>query len=151
MITAALFLGDIPRPVGIPGAPRARHGDPRDPVPHLSCFVLRYALRNFHFVALFSGMKIRTVKHKGLRRLIEVDDASGLPAPFVDKIRKILSFLQDMEGEDELRSVPSWKAHQLPGDRKGTWSLFVTKNWRITFLIDQAEIEIVELDYEDYH
>jgi proteic killer suppression protein len=96
-------------------------------------------------------MKIRKVKHKGLRRLIEADDASGLQAPFVDKIRKILSFLQDMEREDELRSVPSWKAHQLTGDRKGTWSLFVTKNWRITFLIDQAEIEIIDLDYEDYH
>jgi toxin HigB-1 len=96
-------------------------------------------------------MKIRNVKHKGLRRLIEADDPSGLQAPFVEKIRKILSFLQDMEQEDELRSVPSWKAHQLTGDRKGAWSLFVTKNWRITFRIEKAEIEIIDLDYEDYH
>ena len=49
------------------------------------------------------------------------------------------------------RKVPSWKAHQLVGDRKGVWSLSVTKNWRITFRIDQATIEIVDLDYEDYH
>jgi proteic killer suppression protein len=28
---------------------------------------------------------------------------------------------------------------------------FVTKNWRITFKIDQDEIEIIALDYEDYH
>jgi|TARA_R110000744_G_scaffold241092_1_gene358422 proteic killer suppression protein len=96
-------------------------------------------------------MKIRSVKHKGLRRLIEDDDAAGLQAPFVDKIRKMIAFLQDMEREDELRTIPSWKAHQLTGDRKGTWSLFVTKNWRITFRIDKAEIEIIELDYEDYH
>lgn len=96
-------------------------------------------------------MKIRSVKHKGLRRLIEDDDTAGLQATFVDKIRKIIAFLQDMEREDELRTIPSWKAHQLTGDRKGTWSLFVTKNWRITFRIDQAEIEIIELDYEDYH
>jgi proteic killer suppression protein len=53
--------------------------------------------------------------------------------------------------QDELRTVPSWKAHQLTGDRKGAWSLFVTKNWRITFRIDQTEIEIIDLDYEDYH
>ena len=26
-----------------------------------------------------------------------------------------------------------------------------SKNWRITFRIDKAEIEIVDLDYEDYH
>ena len=49
------------------------------------------------------------------------------------------------------RTVPSWKAHSLTGRRKGTWSLFVTKNWRITFRIDQDQIEIVDLDYEDYH
>ena len=39
--------------------------------------------------------------------------------------------------EDELRTVQSWKAHMLTGDRKGTWSLFVTKNWRMTFRIDR--------------
>ena len=96
-------------------------------------------------------MKIRSVKHKGLRRLIETDDASGLQTQFVDKIRKIIAFLQDMEREEELRTIPSWKAHQLAGDRKGTWSLFVTRNWRLTFRVDQVEIEIVDLDYEDYH
>lgn len=68
-----------------------------------------------------------------------------------EKLRRIVSFLKDMEAEHELRAVPSWKAHQLMGDRKGTWSLFVTRNWRITFWIDQAEIEIVDLSYEDYH
>jgi proteic killer suppression protein len=56
-----------------------------------------------------------------------------------------------MEKEDELRTVPSWKAHLLTGSRKGTWSLFVTKNWRMTFRIDQDEIEIIDRDYEDYH
>lgn len=96
-------------------------------------------------------MKIRSVRHRGLRRLIELDDPAGLQAQFVDKIRKIIAFLQDMESEEELRTIPSWKAHKLAGDRKGAWSLFVSKNWRITFRIDQAEIEIIDLDYEDYH
>ena len=96
-------------------------------------------------------MLIRHVKHKGLRRLLEDDDTSGLQPQVVDKVRKILAFLQDMEREEELRSIPTWEAHQFTGDRRGTWSLFVTKNWRITFRIDQAEIEIIDLDYEDYH
>jgi proteic killer suppression protein len=56
-----------------------------------------------------------------------------------------------MERDDELRTIPSWKAHRLSGDRKGPWSLFVTKNWRITFRIDRAENAIVDLDFEDYH
>jgi proteic killer suppression protein len=96
-------------------------------------------------------MRIRNVLHKGLRRLIEEDDASGVQASAVDKLRRMISFLQDMGNEDELRTVPSWKAHRLTGDRKGTWSLFVTKNWRLTFRIDKGEIEIIDLNYEDYH
>lgn len=96
-------------------------------------------------------MRIRNVIHKELRRLIEDDDPSGLQPAVTAKLRRMISFLQDMEREDELRSVPSWKDHQLTGDRKGTWSLFVPKNWRLTFRIDQDEIEIIELDYEDYH
>lgn len=96
-------------------------------------------------------MRIRNVRHKGLRRFIQDDSVAGLPAAFVEKIRKIVSFLQDMEHEEELRSVPVWKAHQLSGDRKGTWSLFVSKNWRLTFLIEKDELEIIDLDFEDYH
>jgi toxin HigB-1 len=96
-------------------------------------------------------MKIRNVRHKGLRRFVETDDVSGLQPAVVDKLRKMISLLQDMESLDELRSIPVWKAHQLAGDRKGVWSLFVTKNWRLTFRIDDVEIEILDLDYEDYH
>jgi len=109
------------------------------------------SLDTAHFSLLALYMKIKNVIHKGLRRFIEMDDPSGLQPAAVAKIRRMVSFLQDMEREDELRTVPSWKAHLLSGDRKGTWSLFVTKNWRMTFRIDQDEIEIIDLDYEDYH
>ena len=96
-------------------------------------------------------MKIRNVIHKGLRRFIEEDDASGLQPAVVVKVQRIVSFLQDMEQEEELRAVQSWKAHMLTGDRKGTWSLSVTRNWRLTFRIDRQEIDLIDLDYEDYH
>ncbi|WP_298745909.1 type II toxin-antitoxin system RelE/ParE family toxin [uncultured Brevundimonas sp.] len=96
-------------------------------------------------------MKIKNVIHKGLRRFIEDDDGSGLPAQYVSKIAKIVSFLQDMAREDELRAIPSWKAHQLTGDRKGVWSLFVSRNWRLTFRIEHDQVEIIDLNFEDYH
>ncbi|MEX2318216.1 MAG: type II toxin-antitoxin system RelE/ParE family toxin [Bauldia sp.] len=96
-------------------------------------------------------MKIRSVRHKGLRRLIEKDDPTGLQPAAVDKIRKIIAFLQDMERVDELRTIPVWQVHQLSGNRKGAWSLFVTRNWRITFRVDGVEAEIIDLDFEDYH
>ena len=96
-------------------------------------------------------MKIRNVIHRGLRRFIERDDASGLSPSVVEKVRNIVTFLQEMEDARELQDVPSWKVHQLAGDRKGTWSLAVTRNWRITFGIDRTEREIFDLNYEDYH
>ena len=89
--------------------------------------------------------------HRGLRRFIERDDASGLSPAVVEKLRNIVTFLEEMEDAQELRDIPSWKAHQLTGDRKGTWSLTVTRNWRITLRIDQGEGEIFDLNYEDYH
>lgn len=96
-------------------------------------------------------MHFRNVRHKGLRRFIESDDRSGLPAEFIEKLRNILTFLQDMGDASELRGVPSWRVHQLTGDRRGIWSLTVTRNWRLTFWIDAGEGEIVDLDFEDYH
>ena len=96
-------------------------------------------------------MEIRKIRHRDLRRFVEKDDASGLPPEFVEKIRNILSFLQEMESIDELKSIVAWKAHQLTGDRKGTWSLVVTRNWRITFRLEDDGQAIVDVDYEDYH
>ncbi|MCX5771955.1 MAG: type II toxin-antitoxin system RelE/ParE family toxin [Candidatus Hydrogenedentes bacterium] len=96
-------------------------------------------------------MKIRNVIHRGLRRFIERDDASGLVPCAIEKVRNILSFLQEMEDAQELRGIPTWKAHRLSGDRRGTWSLTVTSNWRITFRIDKRQKEILDLNFEDYH
>lgn len=96
-------------------------------------------------------MDIRSIRHKGVRRFVEKDDTSALPSEFVEKIRNIISFLQEMDSVEDLKAISSWRAHQLTGDRKGVWSLTVTRNWRITFEVDEAEKSIVDLDYEDYH
>ena len=96
-------------------------------------------------------MDIRNVIHRGLRRFIEHDDVSAISPSVVDRVRNIVTFLQEMENSEELRDVPSWKVHTLTGVRKGTWSLTVTRNWRITFKIDKAENKIYDLNYEDYH
>jgi len=63
----------------------------------------------------------------------------------------MLAFLDGMDEAEELRGLPTWKAHTLTGDRKGTWSLSVTGNLRLTFRIDAAESEICEMNLEDYH
>ena len=94
-------------------------------------------------------MKIRKFAHKGLKVLYLEDRVKGLPSDAADKLRAMLTFLQDMKHPESLRAFPLWKAHQLTGNRKGVWSLHVTRNWRLTFRIKDGEIW--DVDYEDYH
>ena len=89
------------------------------------------------------------VRPCGTAALVSADQTRGLPPDAVEKLRRMLTFLQDMETVDELRTLPHWKAHRLTGDRAGTWALHVTRNWRLTFRIDADAL--VEVNYEDYH
>ena len=94
-------------------------------------------------------MRVRSIAHKGLRRLYDDNTSKGLSAGAVDKLRKILAFLDAMQGPEELRALPTWRAHVLTGDRKGTWSLHVTRNRRLTFRVKSDEV--VDINIEDYH
>ena len=94
-------------------------------------------------------MTVRSITHKGLRRLYEDNSSKGLSADTVGTLRKMLAFFDAMHDPDELRALPTWKAHMLTGDRKGTWSLHVTRNWRLTFRVEGDEI--VDINIEDYH
>jgi toxin HigB-1 len=96
-------------------------------------------------------VRIRNFIHKGLKKLYADDVAKGVPPDSVEKLKKMLGFLDDMEEPEEMRALPSWKAHLLTGDRRGTWSLSVTANRRLTFRIDPFEQEIYDVDLEDYH
>jgi proteic killer suppression protein len=95
-------------------------------------------------------MEIKSVAHKGLRRLIEDGIASGVPGMYAAKIEAIVAFLLAAPDIEAVRKLQSWKPHQLTGDRKGTWSLSVSRNWRLTFKVS-ADNEIDDLDFEDYH
>ena len=96
-------------------------------------------------------MKIRNFIHKGLKRFYAEDSTKGVPPDTVDKLRKIFAFLDDLNAPEELRALTAWKVHTLTGDRKGVWSLSITRNRRLTFRIDSAEREICDLNLEDYH
>ena len=96
-------------------------------------------------------MRIRSFTHKGLKSLYEEDTSKGLSPDTVDKLRKMLAFLDNMQDPEELRSLPTWRAHVLTGNRKGTWSLSVTRNRRPTFGIESADREICGVNLEDYH
>jgi proteic killer suppression protein len=45
--------------------------------------------------------------------------------------------------------LPGLRLHALKGDRRDTWSVAVSGNWRVTFRFVGIHAEYV--DYEDYH
>ena len=93
-------------------------------------------------------MEIANFLHKGLKRLYEEDSGRGLPPDAVDKLRAMLTFLQDLSDPERMRDFPLWRAHQLTGSRKGVWSLHVTRNWRLTFRVQDGQI--TKVNFEDY-
>lgn len=96
-------------------------------------------------------MVIRSVRHRGLKRFVERDQPSGLRPDLVDRIRNILTALIVAENLRTFRdgAPPGWRVHQLSGDRKGTWSISTSGNWRITFQEEHGYVDL--LDLEDYH
>jgi proteic killer suppression protein len=62
----------------------------------------------------------------------------------------MVAFLSQCGSVEELKVPPNYGAHQLTGDRAGTWALTVTRNWRLTFKLD-GDLAIIDLDLEDYH
>lgn len=95
------------------------------------------------------AMRIRSTRHKGLKRLIEDDDARGIRSDLMGRVRRILTALQTVQDIERLEGPPGWRIHQLTGDRAGTWSISASGNWRVTFDLERGEI--CNLDLEDYH
>jgi toxin HigB-1 len=94
-------------------------------------------------------MIIEKFRHKGLRRLYEDDDLSGVPAHSVRKIKAILAALEFADDFSQVATIPGWKLHPLRGDRKGEYSITVTGNWRITFRLQGHAV--TDIHFEDYH
>ena len=95
-------------------------------------------------------MEFESIRHKALRHFAETGKAKGLPAALVGRITNILAYLEAIATEDELLAPPNFGAHRLTGDRAGVWSLTLTKNWRLTFRINDG-LAVEDMDLEDYH
>ena len=93
-------------------------------------------------------MPIKDFRHKGLERFFATGDKSGIQAKHADRLRLILGRLNAAAGVTDM-DLPGLGLHTLRGDRKGTWAVKVSGNWRITFKV--AGRDITDVNYEDYH
>jgi proteic killer suppression protein len=94
-------------------------------------------------------MDTESIRHKGLRRYFETGSAKCLVGD-AGRLRKMLVYIDAAEDFGELSVPPNFGLHELAGDRKGTWSMTVTRNWRMMFGVN-AQGALIDLDLEDYH
>ena len=91
---------------------------------------------------------IRSIRHKGLKRLYEADDARGVDAEHAGKLRDILARLDAARLVTDM-DVPGFRLHPLKGALKGSWAVTVRANWRVIFRF--SDHDAAEVDYVDYH
>ena len=91
---------------------------------------------------------IKSFKHKGLREFFESGNRKGIKSEHASKLARILDRL-DASLQPSDMNLPGYKLHQLSGKDKGTWSVRVSGNWRLTFKFEDEDAIVV--DYRDYH
>jgi len=91
---------------------------------------------------------ILNFRHKGLKQLFESGISAGVNARHVPRLRRILALLETAETVGDM-DLSGLNLHELKGERKGTWSVKVSGNRRVTFRIKQGDA--IDVDYEDYH
>lgn len=93
-------------------------------------------------------MPIRDFRHKGLERFFTSGRKVGIQAAHAARLRLILGRLNAATCARDM-GLPGLGLHELRGDRRGTWAVKVSGNWRVTFAM--ADKDATRVDYEDYH
>ena len=91
---------------------------------------------------------IRSIRHKGLKRLYEDDDRRGINSQHAEQLRDILARLDAATVPADM-DLSGFRLHPLKGELKGFWAVTVRANWRVIFRF--AEGDAIDVDYVDYH
>ena len=91
---------------------------------------------------------IRTFRHKGLRQLFETGKSRSVAAELQRRLVRQMDFLNRATQPADM-NLPGFRLHELKGERKGTWSVTVSGNWRLTFSFRDGGA--FDVDLEDYH
>jgi proteic killer suppression protein len=91
---------------------------------------------------------IRSFRHRGLEKYFLSGIKSGIQTEHERRINLILSRLHASTSPKDM-DLPGLRLHEIAGKRKGTWSVSISGNWRITFEFDGEDA--VAVNYEDYH
>ena len=91
---------------------------------------------------------VKSIRHKGLKRLYEDDDPRGVTREHEQKLRDILARLDAAAAVTDM-DLPGFRLHPLKGELKGFWAVTVRANWRVVFRFDEGQA--FDVDLIDYH
>lgn len=91
---------------------------------------------------------IKNFRHKGLKQLFETGKSRSVAADLTARLIRQLDLLNRATGPADM-NLPGNRLHELKGDRKGTWSVTISGNWRLTFTFQGTDA--TDVDLEDYH
>jgi len=91
---------------------------------------------------------IRSFQHRGLKRLYERGDRSGIRPDLLETVQRILTVL-DSATTPQALDLPRYRLHPRKGGLRGFGSVTVPANWRIVFRFEGTDAFDVELI--DYH
>ena len=92
-------------------------------------------------------MAIRRFRHKGLERFFNRGTTAGIQSQHAGRLHLILGRL-NVALEPRDMGLPGLGLHPLKGERRGTWAVSVSGNWRVTFRLESQEA--TDVNYEDY-
>lgn len=93
-------------------------------------------------------LMIKSFAHKGLRLFFEKGKTSGIQAKHATRLRMQLVALHTAQTIEDM-DIPGYRLHRLKGQQRNLWSIWVNKNWRLTFEFIDGDVYV--LNYEDYH
>jgi proteic killer suppression protein len=92
---------------------------------------------------------IRSYRDKETEKVFIGERSRKLPPDIQQTARRKLRQLATVARLDDLRSPGGNRLEELKGDRKGTYSLRINDQWRITF--DWVDGDAGNVGIEDYH
>ena len=91
---------------------------------------------------------IKNFRHRGLQVLFERGDRSRIRPDVVTKVERVLARL-NAASEPKDMEAPGFGLHALTGDRKGFWSVVISRNGRLIFRFEDGNA--CDIDFLDYH
>ena len=76
-----------------------------------------------------------------------VGSKAGIQPAHAARLKRQFAQLEQACAPQDM-NLPGWRLHPLKGDLAGHWAVWMSGNWRLTFVFEGTDAVV---DYQDYH